>query len=253
MFFTLPYDWITNPARFYSEVPAPLLPVIIAWPLAWIISIWNRGVRWWTLWALGFTIFWFLQVHQLRYWLPALALTVVALCASVQYVLEKIVRRQSVISSFWATVSLIVLLLSAVAIGRETKGRALPPVDPSMRRSFLSTLGGYNAVRFVNRNIDKGDSVCVISAGWLNYYFDVRVIDVKGSLFQDRVPTFKWPNDESWVRWLESENVEWIFLNHTAPELNVPKQNPMTRPFWPGYELVYADSLIWVFQHANSS
>jgi hypothetical protein len=73
------------------------------------------------------------------------------------------------------------------------------------------------------------------------------VIDLRGALFQNRKPTFEWPDDQEWMEWLESQDVNWIFIYYRTPELTIPKRNPVLDPYWPDYQLVYADSLIWVF------
>src|SRR4030095_10987553 len=71
-FLMLSVDWIRYPERFYGELNLTLFPPIMIWPLAWLVAVFNRAVRGWALWALAYTVFWFLQVHQLRYWLPVL-------------------------------------------------------------------------------------------------------------------------------------------------------------------------------------
>ena len=93
--------------------------------------------------------------------------------------------------------------------------------------------------------------VCVLSASWLNYYFNQRVIDLRGSLYGFRKPTFKWPNDQLWTDWMAYENVEWLLVYYQARELDIPKQDPSTNPFWPNYQLVFANDDTWVFRRKN--
>ena len=242
-FVKLPFDWIYHPATFYAEVGLSLFPLIIAWPLAWIVSLFNRSVRWWTFWALSFTLFWFSSVHQLRYWLPALPLAIIALCESVQWVLIRISKSVSFCRTALVALSLLTLLWGARLVLKDIKGK--PPITPAARENFLTGFGGYLGVKYVNEHADNNETVCVLNASWLNYYFHQHVIDLRTSLYQNTRPTFRWPDDQSWTKWLESQNARWIFIYHNSPE--VPKQNPAVNPFWPEYRLVYADTLSWVF------
>jgi hypothetical protein len=101
----------------------------------------------------------------------------------------------------------------------------------------------------LNAHADKNDTVCVLSASWLNYYFDQRVIDLRGALYGHRKPTFRWPNDQLWTEWMDYENVQWLLVFYQAPELTtIPKQDPATNPFWPNYQLVYSTYGTWVFR-----
>jgi hypothetical protein len=78
-----------------------------------------------------------------------------------------------------------------------------------------------------------------------------QVLDVFGLLPSNKLPQFHWPEDAQWERWLESRNVNWIFVNHAdAPGyLKIPKENLVLNPIWPDYDLVYADRVSWVFRH----
>jgi hypothetical protein len=139
-------------------------------------------------------------------------------------------------------------LWTSYDVGKQIKVRGLPPATPEAREAFLSRLNGYLGVQYVNEHASKTDTVCVLSASWLNYYFNQRVIDLRGSLYGNRKPTFRWPDDQLWTQWLDYENVQWLFIYYRATELTIPKQNPVTNPFWPDYQLVYADSQTWVFR-----
>ena len=112
-------------------------------------------------------------------------------------------------------------------------------------------LNGYTGASYLNQQASQSDKVCVINGSWLNYYFKPEVLDLIAPLQSGKLPSFRWPEDEPWMHWLESQNVNWIFINHAnSPEvLKIPKQNLVTNPFWPEYELVYADSVSWVFRH----
>lgn len=246
-FLTLSIDWIRYPVRFAAELHQSLYPLIAIWPLAWIVAIFNRSVRWWTVWVLAYTLFWFLQAPSLRYWLPVVPVAGLALCESIQWIFERIRIPVWFRNAAWVTAGVFILASSLNGVFGEIKDLGLPPVTTAAREGFLGGLGGYRGVEYVNKNAKDGDIVCVLSASWLNYYFKQRVIDLRGALFQNRRPTFRWPDDQPWIEWLEQENANWIFIYHKAPELVIPKQNPVVNPYWPDYELVYADTLSWVF------
>jgi dolichyl-phosphate-mannose-protein mannosyltransferase len=253
-FLLLPLDWIRYPATFYAELNLSLFPLIVIWPIAWIAALWNRSVRWWTLWAFSFTVYWFLFPHQLRYWLPALPLAGLALYETIRWMLEKMSRSEVLRTALW-----VVLTLSAVIYaGRELKEkleyRRWPPVNQEAREAFLSGMGGYKAVKYINRQAREEEIICVINSSWLNYYLKPQVIDVFGLLQANRLPEFHWPEDTQWVRWLESRGVTWILVDHgNAPGyLKAPKHNIVLNPIWPDFELVYADPVNWVFRHKGA-
>ncbi|MEK6282009.1 MAG: hypothetical protein AABN95_16770 [Acidobacteriota bacterium] len=245
-FVMLPMDWVFHPERFLPILNLALSPLIIIWPLAWIVSIFNRSVRWWTLWALAFTVFWFFHAQAFRYWLPALPLVALALSESIQWILERIWKLPAFHRTSWMVASVLIVIWSGVAFYPGLSARGLPPVTPNDLEVYRSYYGGYNAVRYVNKHAAKDDKVCVFHASWMNYYFQPEVIDLRGALYQNRVPTFRWPDDETWVKWLDSQKVQWIFIYY--PDLSVARENPVVKPFWPDFQLVYADRLVWVFR-----
>lgn len=246
-FLTLSIDWLRYPEHYNAELHQSLFPLIVIWPLAWIVAIFNRSVRWWTLWALAYTVFWFLEAPFLRYWLPVLPIAGLALCESIQWIFERTRIPARFRNAAWVSAAVFILASSLNAVYGEIKELGLPPVTTAAREGFLGGLGGYKGVEYVNANAKDGEIVCVLSASWLNYYFKQRVIDLRGALFQNRKPTFRWPDDQPWIEWLEQQNANWIFIYHKAPELVIPKQNPVVNPYWPDYKLVYADTLSWVF------
>ncbi|HVS80583.1 MAG TPA: glycosyltransferase family 39 protein [Pyrinomonadaceae bacterium] len=249
-FLMLSVDFIRYPARFHAELNLTLFPLIVVWPLAWIVALFNRSVRWWVFWALAYTVFWYLQAPFIRYWLPVLPIAGLALCESIQWILERIRKSASLHNAAWVAASILILLWSGYAVSKQIKGRGLPPATPAAREAFLSQLNGYPGVKYVNAHADKTETVCVLGASWLNYYFHERVIDLWGALYQNRKPTFRWPDDQLWTQWLDYQNVKWIFIYYKSPEraLDIPKQNPVVDPFWPDYQLVYADHQTWVFR-----
>lgn len=244
-FLSLPVDWLRNPERYNAELFQTWFPLIVIWPLTWIVAIFNRSVRWWTLWALAYTVFWFLEAPILRYWLIALPIVGLALCESIQWILERIRRPNNSFSAVWVSAGVLLLLWNALTPYYEIKGKGLPPATPEDRERYLSVLGGYLGARYVNAHTKPDDVVCVFAAPWLNYYFNRPVIDLRGALSPYRRPAFSWPDDQGLIEWLESENANWIFIYYNDP--SVPKQNPVLDPFWPGYRVDYADNLVWVF------
>jgi hypothetical protein len=250
-FLMLPIDWIRYPGRFYAENALTLYPLIMAWPVAWVFALWNRSVRWWAFWALSFTFYWFLFSHQLRYLLPVLPFAALALYESLRWVMDKISR-----TVVWQALVWIGLIISATAWGaratiNDVSVRGRIPVDAKQREAFLATMSGYKGVQYINKRISKNDRICLINANWMNYYFTGQVLDLFAPLQAGRLPTFRWPDDELWVRWLETQNVEWIYVCHAnAPSfLAIPKRDIVAQPIWPDYQLVYVDPMIWIFRH----
>lgn len=250
-FLTLSVDFIRNPARFDAPYNLTFVPIMVAWPLAWIVAVFNRSVRWWALWALAFTVFWYLQAPLIRYWIPALPIAGLALCESIQFILEKIRNLRILHSAIWITATVVVLVWSTLDSGKEISAKGLPPATAIAREAWLHHLNGYPGVKYVNEHAKNSDTVCVLSASWLNYYFNQRVIDLRGALYGYRKPTFSWPNDQVWAEWLAYENVEWLFIYYRAPELVIPDQNPVAKPFWPNYQLVFANDDTWVFRRKD--
>lgn len=248
-FLMLSIDLVRYPARFHAE--QTLFPLIMIWPLAWVVALFNRSVRWWAFWALAFTVFWYLQIPDVRYWLPVLPMAGLALFESIQCLLERIRGSANLHNPAWVAVSILILLWSGYTVSKQIK-TVLPPATPAAREAFLSQLSGYRGVSYVNAHADNTDTVCVVGASWLNYYFHQRVIDLWGALYQNRRPTFRWPDDQLWTQWLEYQNVKWIFIYYKSAEqpldLDIRKQNPVVNPFWPDYQLVYADQGTWVFR-----
>jgi hypothetical protein len=250
-FFMLSIDWIVHPERFQAENNLSLFPLIIAWPVTWIIALWNRSVRWWAFWALAFTLFWAQHPQLLRYWLPALPLAIIALYESIRWIIESAWKSAALHRAVWAVLACAAVAWGGDSIIRELRYKKLPPADQNRREAFLSSLSGYRAARYINQQADNSDTVCVINASYLNYYLKPRKLDLFGTLYSPKLPKFRWPDDEAWVRWLESQDAEWILVNHAnAPHfLRMPKQNLVSNPYWPDYELVYSDPVTWVFRY----
>jgi len=254
-FLRLPLDWIRYPPRFRAEVNLTLCPLIVIWPLAWIVAVWNRSVRWWTLWAVAFTLYWFSFAHQLRYWLPALPLAVVALHESIQWVLERISKAKILQTAVW----LVLIIASAYWGGLYVLGVGnglgrIPPTTSTAREEYLSWHLGYNAVNFLNNQAGANETVCMINASYWNYYIKSKVLDINAPLQAGKIPKFHWPEDQQWLEWLKAQDVNWIYVRHTdqLAFMNIPEYTSAVDSVWPGYQLVYADTVAWVF-HSNTA
>jgi hypothetical protein len=248
-FLMLPPHWLRRPVSFGIGMPTPLNPLILIWPLAWVAAVWNREVRWWTIWALGFTLYWFFSLQDLRLWLAALPLCGVAMLETLRWLFER-TRTRQLHTAAYVLIAVFSILWSGRYIGPIFRDRGLPPVTATAREGWLARVAGYGAAAYVNRHAKQGDIVVVVFASWLNYHIKPEVLDLNGFLQVGRSPPrFHWPEDEQWVRWLESRNANWILVSHTdAPEY-VKKEDPSVNPVWPDYELVYSRGGAWVFLH----
>jgi hypothetical protein len=188
--------------------------------------------------------------HQLRYWLPALPLAILALYESLRWAVERVTRSPLIAGAVWVSLTVAALVYGGLGVWGEIKTKRLPPVNPVAREAFVSRLGGYRAVKYVNKQLQEGDAVCMIGGSYLNYYVHAPVLDLYGLLQSGKLPRFSWPADQPWQQWLESQNINWIFLNYGSEQgvQAIPRRNLVLDPFWPDYELVYADDATWVFR-----
>jgi hypothetical protein len=247
-FLMLPIHWIRYPSRFYAENNFTLAPLIVLWPLAWVVAFWDRSVRWWTLWAFSFTVYWFLFPHQLRYWLPALPLAGLALYESIQWGMQRLSRSMLVHFGVWTLLIILSLWAGGISLIREVRYKGRLPTSASERDAFLSIMQGYDAVRFVNQHASEQETVGVLDGSWLIYYLRPNVEDLI-KIPAARRPAFRWPEDEQWVRYLESRNITWVLVtNLYAARLQKKFGHTIDPQAWPDYELVYSDSSAWVFR-----
>ncbi|MBI3649485.1 MAG: glycosyltransferase family 39 protein [Acidobacteria bacterium] len=252
-FLSLPVRLTLTPDLFFPDNNRSLLPLVLVFPLAWIMAIFNRSVRWWTFWALAYTAFWFLSSQQLRFWLIALPFVGLAMYESLDWLVGKLGKPRALPSAIWLSLTLFALVYGfRPGFGVMKIKHWPPPITEEQREDFLTRLYvGYKGVRYINQHAEPGEAVYALNGSWLNYYFKPRIIDTAGMLQLSGRPTFRWPEDEPWVRKMEANNVKWIFMNvaNAPPMVAIPKRNPVTNPFWPDYEIVYADSTTWVFRH----
>lgn len=249
-FLKLPFDWKYHSERFEAETSPPLSPLMLFWPFAWIVAFWSRRVRWWAVWALGFTVFWFLNAQQFRYWLPALPIAGLALYESLRWFIERFWKSAVLHSLFWAALILFTIAWGSRRIVREALIRGVPPVTASAREEFLRrSYPGISAIKFINDYSTKDETVCVIGGSWLNYYFQPRVLDLVGPFYADSRPTFRQPIDQRWNEWLETNDLTWILIDHEEPQgLVIPRRDNVTTAVEPDYQLVFADSQVWIFR-----
>ena len=251
-FLSLPLRLGLDPAPFLPDNNRGLLPIVAALPVAWAIAFVDRSVRWWTCWALAYTAFWFLSSQQIRFWIAALPLAVLALYEAVQWILERTGASRAVTRVVWMVLALFALQAGVRLTLEVTAGKGWPPpVTAHARQTFLAgRYPGYAAVTHINQRASPSDVVYSLNASWLNYYLTPRVVDFSGLLQMSPRPSFRWPDDQAWVRKLEAEGVTWILVNHTGVPMmaDASSRNPAVDPFWPDYALVYADPVSWVFR-----
>ncbi|MEW6207229.1 MAG: hypothetical protein AB1631_02610 [Acidobacteriota bacterium] len=249
-FLTASFDWIAHPETFQSESNRPFFPLVAIWPVAWIASIWNRSVRWWAIWAFAFTVFWSRQPQLVRYWLPVFPLAILALYESLGLIIDRVLKPDVMKTFVWFALTVTALGWGGRSMVGDLRIKRVPSVTAQEREAFISLFADGAAMKYVNERADENERVCVIRASYLNYYFKPKPLDLFGTLHAHRLPRFEWPEDEQFIKWLKSEGVNWIFVNHTnAPDyLNIPKRDIALEPIWPDYPLVYADSTSWVFR-----
>lgn len=253
-FVSLPVRFVLDPTPFLPDNGLPLFSFVIAFPLAWIIAFVNRSVRWWVFWALGYTVFWFSSSQQIRFWVPALPLVALALYESIQWIFERITKVVAIHTIVFSALALFALQagarqsLTVIQIKRWP-----PPATPEARERFLTGAHvGYAAVTYIRKHVREGEGVYLINGSWLNYDLNTKVVDASAPVQESFRPIFRWPQDQWWEDWLESENVKWVLVNHNKAVAQqvvwLPNQNPVKEPFWPDFQIVYADSTSWVFR-----
>ena len=255
-FLLLPYHILSEPARFVADANRGFSVVLIAWPLAWIISIFNRSVRWWTVWSLAFLLFWFVTSQQLRFLLPALPMLGLAAFESVAFIVDRLKAPPRLQRIGWLIFASLLIVFSLRAVVGEIKVKGIPPIGPAGREIFLNRFhGGYTGVRYVNDHAATGDSIYVFNSAWLNYYFKPHVIDSHGLLQHTTFPALKWPADAAFESDLIKLSVDWIIVYRpTIPAYWAPPPDqPDWKPYWPSYKLVFEDPSVWIYHHTPTA
>jgi len=246
-FLALSYYQVTEPARF--SAPYGIAPVLVWWPLSWVVGWLDRRAGWWALWAFSYTVAWFFFSQELRHWLPALPMAGLALCESVRWLLGRIAAAIGRSVSIVATSA----FLLAGSIGAVTQLADHPrvPTTHDEREAFLrKRLLGYRGAEYVNRHAGANDRVYGINCSRLNHYLEPAVVD-RNSILERPTPTLRWPADEPLIRNLAGQGFSWILFCPTARyPFALPVDAERNPPYWPPYGLVYQDDEIWVYRRA---
>jgi hypothetical protein len=231
----------------YPEYQGLFFP-IIAWPVSLIVALFSRSVRWWVFWTFTFTLIWFLSSQQVRFWMVIVPVATIALFESLKWFVDKFATSQTLRNVIWFGLACIPLLFSIYKTGFLIRQFGYPSLTLQRQELFLK--GGfycYKAVEYTNKNSGKNDVVYVINASWLNYYFHAKVVDMNSVLQGNIRPVYRWPEDQQWLEYLKSLNVNWIFMNHKYTRRSGFKLEENFSG-WQGYQLVYSDDDIWIFR-----
>jgi len=247
-FLLLPLRVVDQPRRFSSETSRGLFFLIVVWPLAWVVAAWDPSVRWWTCWAVAYTLFWFASAQFLRYWLPALPLIALALSESVAWFAARLTESRLVQGALWAAPIMLSLAVAPAYFWVAARARGAAPTSPEGRQAYLQRhLPGYRGAEFVNRFSGPGDTAYIVNGNYLTYYLRPRVTGfLPGIGFDPATAALVWPKDEAWAGALES--VTWLVVLHDARRLP-PDPGPAGGPAR-SYQLVYADRQVYVFRRA---
>src|SRR5262245_4359754 len=250
-FIRIPVYLGLQPDLFFPDNHRDFTPVVALLPVTWIIAIWHRSIRWWSLWILAYTAYWFTFAPFMRYWLPVLPLIGLALYEGLAWTLEKISKSATLHNAVWIVSTVLAVGYGCRGVMKELNIKGRLPVTAESRRELLSGLSsGYQGVDYINRHAGPGDTACVFNGFYLAYYLQPRVTDmVKSAWNADPASsTLIWPSREKWLDKLEENNTTWILTQHNG--LNLPEQNPFERPGGASYELVYRDAAAYVWRRA---
>lgn len=252
-FLTLPFQLVAYPQPFFPDNKRELFALVALWPLAWVVALLNRNVRWWTFWALAHTALWFFTTQQLRLWITALPMAALALCESIGWLLDRYPRPVLWRTAAWIGIGAMAMFTGWEVLDREltTKGR-VPPKTASARREHLTAfMPGYRTAEFINQHAGPGDFVYVLGASWLNYHLEPRVIDGNALLHRHSRPSFRWPQDRAWLDRLGAFGVNWMLIGvNDVPAVpgGEGRRDLAANPVWPGYAVAYSDQTMWVLR-----
>ena len=250
-FLRIPWDWVYHSDKFQAEDGRGLHPLLIAWPVAWLVALRDRSVRWWTACALAWILFWFFAMpHVLRYVVPALPFVTLALFESVSWILSAVRDRvpRAVRSFVFAAAGATFLVWPLPIVRDRARHFGRPPASRAAREAFLAShVEAYGGARFINEHASASDRTWLVNASWLNYRLQGPVIDAISMLERDNWPVFHWPRDERWQSYVESRGVAWILVGRSPAAYLPPPALPESGTFWPDYRLAYEDPTVWVF------
>ncbi|MGE0126741.1 MAG: glycosyltransferase family 39 protein [Blastocatellales bacterium] len=241
-FIKLPY-YLGMKRLFFWDNGKGLSPVIALLPLAWIIAIWHRSVRWWVLWILIYTAYWFTFASFLRYWLPVVPLVGLALYEGLGWVMGKVSKSSVIHNAVWITLAVLAMRHGYYVVEQDLNLKGRLPITAERRDAMLTNLlTGYGGAEYINRHAQPGDTVVYIDGNYLNHYIQPRVTRlIRGILSYDKATsTLVWPTENEWVDRLEAKNTTWVLLQHDG--ITLPEQSPFDRPGGRLYEHVYAGS-----------
>src|SRR5262249_41713106 len=149
-----------------------LLILVALWPLAWVVSFWNRSVRWWTLWGVAYTAFWFLTAQFVRYWVSALPLVGLALYESILWLNDRVWKKAPWRRLVWALLTAGAIFSGLRVMREEVGAKGLRALGrPEEREAFLTRLcNGYSGVAYVNAQARAEDTIYLVNANYLSYY-----------------------------------------------------------------------------------
>lgn len=259
------YRLVFYPQSFWAPDNLTFFPLIIAWPISLLIALWSRRTRWWALWALAFTVFWFLSIQDLRYWFPGVLLAGLALCESIRWITARITQQGAVTSKVFVTALWVALILWPLAYGADFTFRriralgTIPPVTQQQRDSFFEVYkAGYRAIQYINEHAAPQEATYISAYNYVNYFFKGGFLNYwqgagkrGGPSNPPPAPVYRWPDDERWLKSLRERNVNWIYVGSDLnPDLATRiKSTPTGEYIWPEYKLVYSDRWAWVFRY----
>jgi hypothetical protein len=250
-FFLAPYYLAFHPEIFQPGSPHYFFFPLIAWLLAVIVSLFQRSVRWWTFWAICYHALWFFSTQQLRFWFVCFPILIVASFEAANWVLERLILKDTIRRSIWFAFGCIGFLLSAYSTLFLFLQLGWPSVIETRQHQFLlEHVDGYKAVQYINQQSDESEVLYLIDGSWLTYYFRPRVIDMFGLLQGSFKPVGYLPEDNAWLEYLKSQKVNWIFVNYVSPQIGLNLKKGTPPPCWPEYPLVYSDNQSWIFHYS---
>jgi len=250
-FFRLPVYLGLQPNMFFPDNRRDFTPVIALLPVTWIVAIWHRSIRWWSLWILAYTAYWFAFAPFMRYWLPVLPLIGLALYEGLAWALEKISISATAHNLVWVVLTVLALGYGGRVVIQELKIKGRLPVNAESRRELLLGLSaGYRGVDYINRHAQPGETACVLNGYYLIHYLQPQVTSMTKSV---RNPdpasaSFILPSREKWLDKVEKNNTTWILAQHDG--LTLSEQNPFEGAGGRSYELVYRDAAAYVWRRA---
>ncbi len=247
-YLQLPVYLGLSPKLFFPDNNRDFTPIIALLPLAWIVGIWHRSVRWWSLWILVYTAYWFKFASFMRYWLPVLPIVGLALYECLAWGLGKITKSSLIHKAVWISLTVLAIGYGFISIQKDLRIKGRLPITAEGRRTFLSGLNpGFRGVDYINQRAQSGDTALVFNGYYLAYYLQPSVTGMlaTGADRDPAISTWIWPKNTDWLNRLDENKTTWILLQNKG--LNLPEQSPFDRPGGPSYELVYSapDAYVW--------